>query len=602
MSFFAELKRRNVVRVGIAYIVIGWLLAQVAELAFDAFGAPDWVLKSILVVLLLGLPLILFIAWAFEITPEGVKLEKHVDRSKSITRRTGRKIDRIIIGVLVAAVGFLLLDKFLLEESPPIVDEIIATESPSIAVLPFVNMSDDKDHFADGLSEALLNLLAQIPDLKVAARTSSFAFKGRNEDLRQVGDVLGVRTVLEGSVQRSGERLRVTAQLINVDDGFHLWSNTYDRQMADIFDIQDEVAGAITDALQLHLAPASKRPTHSPEAYALYLEALAQLDSAAENYQDVIDLLDRAIRIDPQFARAYELKTSAYWIASGVFLESSRAQILIYEAATRAAELDPSLVLARTLTKTAHPETWSWDREFVALEDAMRVEPDNIRILIVWAYDLIMSGYFDEAVPVARRIRELDPLAPQGYWLAGDAYLALGRLADNRAADTALHDAGFEELAATRQAQTHFVAGEYDEGIAALGGWSIDGMSGQALREFIDEATHPESGLEFLRAWVDTKDAEAGTYFDRINAKVWYLILGHLDDFWREIEENTPESPSSWTNSESLEFFGVILHAGGFRKHPKYIPYVEKYGMLDVWDTRGAPNYCNKTDGQWACE
>ena len=187
MSFFVELKRRNVVRVGLAYVVIGWLLAQIAELAFDVISAPDWVLKSILVVLLLGLPLALFFAWAFEITPEGLMLEKHVDRSQSITGQTGRKLDFIIIGVLVGAVGLLLVDKLYLSESSADFDEIVATGSQSIAVLPFVNISDDKDHFADGLSEELLNLLAKIPNLKVAARTSSFAFKGRNEDMRAVG-------------------------------------------------------------------------------------------------------------------------------------------------------------------------------------------------------------------------------------------------------------------------------------------------------------------------------------------------------------------------------------------------------------------------------
>ena len=600
MSFFAELKRRNVARVGIAYVVIGWLLAQVAELSFDTFGAPPWVLKSVLVVLLLGLPLVLFIAWAFEITPEGVKREKDVDRSQSITRQTGRKIDRIIIGVLVAAVGFLLLDKFYLEESPETVDEIIATERQSIAVLPFVNISDDNDHFADGLSEELLNLLAKVPDLKVAARTSSFAFKGRNEDMRQVGDTLGVKTVLEGSVRRSGDRLRVTAQLINVDDGFHLWSETYDRRMADIFDIQDEVAGAITDALKLHLAPPSDKPTENPEAYAIYLEALAQVDSF--DFQDVIDLLDRAIRIDPQFARAYELKASVYWSASAISLESSTAQSLIYEAATQAIELDPSLVLARMHSKTAHPDTWNWVNEFQALEEANRTDPDNVRILGVWAYDLAFAGYFQESLQVRRRIIELDPLSTAGYMNTAAAYTALGRRADALEMYGRLRDIGFDELGDTNQAYTYFATGDFEAGIAAMGSWSIDGMNGQAIREFIENASDPKSGLDFLRSWVDQIEANTDSYAEKNNAKYWFLYLGYLDDYWREIEEATPELPSSWSNAEYLEYLGIVYHAGGFRRHPSYIPYQVRNGVIELWENRSVPDTCSKKNGRWVCE
>ena len=589
-------------RVGLAYVVIGWLLAQVAELVFEVIGAPDWVLKSILFILLLGLPLALFFAWAFEITPEGVKREKDVDRSQSITTQTGRKLDFIIIGVLVAAVGFLLLDKVHLSESVDDFDEIIATESQSIAVLPFVNMSDDNDHFADGLSEELLNLLSKIPDLKVAARTSSFAFKGRNEDMREVGDTLGVKTVLEGSVRRSGERLRVTAQLINVDDGFHIWSDTYDRRMADIFDIQDEVAGAITDALQLHLAPATVLPTTSPEAYALYLEVLAQLDSAGENYQDLIDLLDRAIRLDPQFAKAYELMASVYWGTSGSVLESSTAQLLVYEAAARAFEIDPSLVLARSFTKTAHPETWSWTNEFIAIEEAIGAEPDNLRVLEVWVYDLIMAGYYEESLQVGVYIIELDPLSTGGYLRTAEAYLALGRRADALAAYGKLRDIGYEEFAAVSQAVVHINAGQYEKGIAALGGWSIYGMNGQALEEFIENASDPESGLEFLRLWVDEAVSNTDIYSDKVNARSWFLHLGYLDEYWRVIEEHIPESPSSWNNVEMLEYRGKFFHAGGYTRHPSFIPFETKYGTLELWDKRGAPDMCNKSSGQWVCE
>jgi TolB-like protein len=550
---------------------------------------------------LLGLPLVLFFAWAFEMTPEGLKLEKHVDRSQSITSQTGRKLDFVIIGVLVVAVGFLLVDKFYLTESTDYSDEIVATESQSIAVLPFVNISDDKDHFADGLSEELLNLLAKVPDLKVAARTSSFAFKGFNQDMREVGDALGVKTVLEGSVRRSGERLRVTAQLINVDDGFHIWSETYDRQMADIFDIQDEVANAITDALKLHLTPGTDRPTDSPEAYALYLEALAQLNSE-QPYQDLIDLLDRAIFIDPQFAKAYELKAAVYWSVAAYNLETSEAQLLIYESAARAYELDPSLVLAKSFATTAHPDTWSWSADFEAAKEAYRAEPDNVQILDFWTYDLNIAGYHKDALPVAQRIIDLDPLSQIGYQRTAQAYWALGNRADSYATLEKLRDAGYEELAATLLAYSYITAGEYDEGIAALGDWSVDGMNGQALEVFIENATEAESGLEFLRAWVDEVDSNADNFFDKMYAKVWYLRFGYLDDYWREIEENSPEKQSTWSSMETLEYIGQQSRDSGFKKHPSYIPHQTEYGMVNLWDKHGAPDHCSKTDGQWACE
>ncbi|RLA25276.1 MAG: adenylyl cyclase, partial [Gammaproteobacteria bacterium] len=366
MSFFDELKRRNVVRVGVAYAVIGWVLAQIAEFAFENFGAPDWALKSFVVLLLLGLPLALFFAWAFEMTPEGIKREKNVDRSQSITTQTGRKLNFIIIGVMAVGIMVLLADKFLPdpESRQASVDEaesaepavLISTDTEdittdqSIAVLPFVNMSNDDDHFADGLSEELLNLLAKIPDLKVAGRTSSFAFKGRNEDFQTIGDALKVAHVLEGSVRRSGDTLRVTAQLIKVDDGYHVWSETYDRKLEDVFAIQDDVAGAITSELKLRLAPTADRLTSNAEAYALYLQALA-LSSAAEVSEALEQaqvLLDGAIALDKNFAKAYELKASFYWMASAWTIDAPAGQLLTYEAAVRALALDPSLPGARS--------------------------------------------------------------------------------------------------------------------------------------------------------------------------------------------------------------------------------------------------------------
>jgi TolB-like protein len=258
MSLFAELKRRNVVRVGAAYAIIGWVVAQIAEFAFENFGAPDWVLKTVVVLLLLGLPVVLTFAWAFELTPEGVKREKDVDRTESITPQTGHKLDRTIIIVLAIALTWFAWDKFsgsnheVPSAQPAVVavtdvDESIdaSTDNPaleivkttltdkSVAVLPFVAMSSgpDDEYFADGLTEEILNSLAQLPELLVTARTSAFSFKGKDIPIPEIATALGVQHVVEGSVRRSGERLRVTAQLIRANDGFHLWSENYDSQL-----------------------------------------------------------------------------------------------------------------------------------------------------------------------------------------------------------------------------------------------------------------------------------------------------------------------------------------------------------------------------------
>jgi adenylate cyclase len=327
MSFFAELKRRNVVRVGIAYAVIGWFLAQVAEFAFENFAAPPWVLKSFVVVLVLGLPIALFFAWAFELTPEGVKREKDVDRSQSITHSTGRKLNYIIIGTLAMALAYFVWERQLDVNpiEPDTQTSLTSDTEVSIAVLPFVNMSSDQEneYFADGLSEELLNQLAQIPNLLVAGRTSSFSFKGRNEDLRKIGAALNVANVLEGSVRRQGNKVRVTAQLIRVIDGFHLWSNTYDRTMDDVFIIQDDISANVAAAMKIILDEPSRQRmqragVRNVEAFVEFqkgreLFRLAHGDSELmETLREGIVHFDRAIELVPDFAAAYWAKSDYY--------------------------------------------------------------------------------------------------------------------------------------------------------------------------------------------------------------------------------------------------------------------------------------------------
>jgi TolB-like protein len=325
MSFFAELKRRNVIRMAVLYIVAGWVVLQIADVLFDPLGLPAWTFRMVLGLLLLGFPLALIFAWVFEMTPEGLKRERDIDRSASVVAHTGRKMNTVIVVLLVVAIAGLVIDRLIPESGQPAAAttavagpdptaadanarEAAATDT-SIAVLPFVNMSGDPDneYFSDGLSEELMNTLVRLGGLKVTGRTSSFAFKGQNQDLREIGRLLNVANVLEGSVRKAGNRVRITAQLIKTSDGYHLWSDTFDRELDDIFAIQAEIAEQVSDALQVTLLggavadePKTPSVSHNAQAYEEYLRGMyiwqrepdlrESLDSARSHFEAALAL------------------------------------------------------------------------------------------------------------------------------------------------------------------------------------------------------------------------------------------------------------------------------------------------------------------------
>jgi len=292
MSLIAELKRRNVFRVGVAYAIVAWLLIEVASVLLPTFDAPDWVMKAFSSLVILGFPLALILAWAFELTPEGIKREADVDRTESITHVTGRKLDFAIIGLLALAVVYFAVDKFVLQPAPEpteVIAEAVPAAEPTmqvktIAVLPFVNMSGDpeQEFFSDGISEELLNVLAKVKGLRVTSRTSAFAFKGTNASIREIAAELGVEHVLEGSVRMAGERVRITTQLIDVETDSHLWSASYDRELSDIFAVQDEIAAKVGEALKVALLGVDSTlirsiPETSIDVYSDYLLARQKL-------------------------------------------------------------------------------------------------------------------------------------------------------------------------------------------------------------------------------------------------------------------------------------------------------------------------------------
>lgn len=466
MSMLDELKRRNVFRVAVAYIVVGWLIAQVAEFAFENFGAPEWVLKVVVVLLLLGLPIALLLAWAFEMTPDGVKLERDVDRDTSITGQTGKKLNTLTTVALVAAVAILGIDRFVLNgsadngtesDATPVVEspataEPATADTPtdkSIAVLPFVAMtaSEDDEFFADGLSEELLNVLAKMPGLKVAGRTSSFYYKGRNEDLREIASALGVAHILEGSVRRSGSQIRVTAQLIKADDGFHLWSNTYDRPDGDVFIIQDDISRDVANALQATILGADSgrseqaRP-QNVEAQNYYL--IAQAAMAQRGLRDTRrarELYAKASGLDkenPKYLAGYAAAVALqYWNYRDISADEA-----IYEASTAidaTMELGPPSAdtlaiagLVEELRAFAINDPAAKERALKYYQDSLELEPNNI-LALQWIASIYLDiNQAELSKAHFEKVVELDPLNVLALTGLANAYGALGLWEDGR--------------------------------------------------------------------------------------------------------------------------------------------------------------------------
>jgi TolB-like protein len=445
-NLFAELKRRNVVRVGIAYLVIGWVLIEVSGTIAPMMGLPEWAPNLILYVLILGLPVALFCSWAYELTPQGVKKTAEVDADDSITPSTGRRLDRFIIAALMVALGYFVWDKF---GGQP------AAEA-SIAVLPFVNLSSDpeQEYFSDGISEELLNVLAQIPDLRVAARTSSFQFKGENRDVADIARQLRVAHILEGSVRKSGTRLRITAQLIDAEDGFHIWSETYDRELTDIFTVQDEISQAIVGALikRLGLTAAAVVPkvqaAASTEAYEAYLLGIHEMEKRGGGPLTLAaGQFEKALEIDPDYVPAMARLAMTYILLPGYDFENNpsgemQAKALpLAEKALAAAPdlpeaqaamgfylwqggdhlaaepylsrtvaLNPSYATVRVWLADLNGQMGRYDLQLEMLEAAVRVDPLSRLSVNNLAEAYRERKMPDKALPLIERLRSLSPL------------------------------------------------------------------------------------------------------------------------------------------------------------------------------------------------
>jgi len=441
-NFFAELKRRNVYKVAVAYAVVAWLLIQAASILFPTFDAPAWVMKVFVVVIVLCFPVALVFSWAFEITPEGIKRESEIGPGKSSNRRTGRRIVSVtvVLAVIAAALFiFQLVRSKVLTTTTRSVASIASTVSAkSVAVLPLVNTSGDpsNEYFSDGLSEELIAVLAKIPDLKVIGRSSSFLFKGTSGDSGAIGQKLGVAHLIEGSVRKQGDRVRIVAELINAADGRSIWSETYDRELKDVFAVQEEIAKAVAEQMKVRLlgekAHSDAVPSNqNPAAHNAVLQSDFYFQQqTAESIRRAISFAQEAVRLDPNYALAYAKLSQAWrqYAASFAIDDASKGYDEARQAADKAVSLAPDLPEVRMtvglLAMNPGLDFAGGEKDF---RRVLQSSPNNAAAKNGLCLSLLAQGRFTEAEEACRQALLLDPLLTNLWFNLGRITVGTGR-------------------------------------------------------------------------------------------------------------------------------------------------------------------------------
>lgn len=582
LSFFTELRRRNVFKVGIVYIVVAWLILQVSDTLGPALHLPEWFVSAVAFLLILGFPVAIIFAWAFDLTPEGLKRETNAEPTAPMAGKTGKKLNYIVAAALVLALSYFVFDKIVFDSGPDTAGISTAvqvapqqpseTESAradnSIAVLPFVNMSSDEEqeYFSDGLSEELLNLLAGIPELKVAARTSSFSFKDKDLEITEIASRLKVAHVLEGSVRKHGNQLRITAQLIQADNGYHLWSETYDRQLDNVFQIQEDIAIAVVDALRITLLgemPKTRRT--DPVAYQLFLEgqylkrqiSKGSLDRAIEAFKQVVE-------IDPAYVPAWaELADTYIWGGGSDELSYEEKTALADQAIQTAISTDPDYAFAYYVRGISW--IFAKNRFNKGIEDfelALKLDPDDAFIVAAIGKGAFLTGKFDLAITQYKTALAMQPVVPEFYLFLGRAYLSSGRLDDA--------EASFRKLVSL--SPTSY--GEFEL-------WQTMLLKGEL------EAALAESDTSFRRAIIHhalgnaaVADEALADLIENADPYSIAMVYGNRGDVDKTFE---------WLNNhlEKGNYYPTfILTETAFRSvhsDPRWASFLEKLGLLEFW-------------------
>jgi len=437
-NFFSELKRRNVYKVAVAYAVVAWLTIQAASIFLPAFNAPQWAMQIIILILVIGFPIALAFSWAFEITPEGIKLESEIEPNKSIARRTGRKIVAVTTALAVVAAGLFVYQLVRSRSSTPASAPSAIITSKSIAILPFDNLSDDKSnaYFTEGVQDEILTRLAKVADLKVIARTSTQRFKSAPENLPDIARQLGVANILEGSVQKVGDQVRVNVQLISAMTNAHLWADIYDRKLTDIFAVESDIAKSIADTLRAKLSSSAEhvlasRPTENPEAHELYLKGRYFWNRrTGANLQKAAEYFEQAIAKDPKYALAYSgLADCHVLLPAYADLGSNPRDELpkALEAAQKAVELDDTLAEAHTSLARALASNLQLSAAMSEFKRAIELNPSYATAHQWFGECLQSEGRVEEALAELKRAQELDPLSLIINSVLGFAFDTVGK-------------------------------------------------------------------------------------------------------------------------------------------------------------------------------
>ncbi|WHZ20634.1 MAG: Adenylate cyclase [Rhodanobacteraceae bacterium] len=539
MNLFAELKRRNVLRAAVLYAGAVWLLAQVITQLGPVFHAPEWIARWFLIAAAIGFPFWVAFAWFYEFTPTGLKRESEIAPDDSIAHSTGRKLDKWIIAVLAIAVVLLLANMFIGRKGAGLQlrdsSTLAGIPAKSVAVLPFVNMSGDpkEEYFSDGITEEILNALAQVPNLKVAARTSAFAFKGKEEDLRKVGSALGVATVLEGSVQRAGDEVRITAQLIDTRSGYQLWSEKYDRQLTSIFAVEDEISKAIADKLRVQLVGGGGQPlirsaSVDPQAHALYLQGIAAIAKRGAALRDAAALLQQATARDPGYADAWAGLSQAQELLPWYQLADWTDSLAAAErSARRALELDPQSGEAHAALANVLRDRLDYAGADHEYRKALALSPGSSEIRNQYAQLLNAVGASDAMLQQEHIAISLDPLAPNPRYMLGFELVIQHRYPEATAEfEKVLQHTPDYGYARFHLALTHLYEGHYEEAekIARTAALQA-GLDPATIEALLHACADPALRPAALQRVADIDRIEIAKLDDLAKA-FWYSQLG----------------------------------------------------------------------------